>query len=82
MSPRENKTTSRGREATATLTQVVYAWRLGGQPSIIPISEPTSFEQLSENLASLSLELSPEENRRLTASGYHSGRHSRDRKHR
>ncbi len=56
-------------EIGATPNQVVYAWLLGGQPAIIPLTAPTSLAQLAENLKSLTVSLTPEQMERLTTAG-------------
>ena len=56
-------------EIGATPNQVIYAWLLGGQPSIIPLTAPTSLAQLEENLKSLAVSLAPEQMERLTTAG-------------
>ena len=56
-------------EVGATANQVVYAWLIGGTPSIIPLTAPTSRAQLEENLASLDVTLSEQQIERLTSAG-------------
>ena len=57
------------RPRSRTPNQVIYAWLLGGQPSIIPLTAPTSLAQLEENLKSLTVSLTPEQMERLTTAG-------------
>jgi aryl-alcohol dehydrogenase-like predicted oxidoreductase len=56
-------------EIGSTPNQVIYAWLLNGQPSIIPLTAPTSLAQLEENLKSLAVSLTPEQMERLTTAG-------------
>ncbi|MCU0501733.1 MAG: aldo/keto reductase [Anaerolineae bacterium] len=56
-------------EIGATPNQVIYAWLLDSQPSIIPLTAPTSLAQLEENLKSLAVSLTPEQMERLTTAG-------------
>lgn len=56
-------------EAGATLNQVIYAWLMQGDPSIIPLTAPTSVEQLNENLGALKVSLSQEQLDRLSTAG-------------
>jgi aryl-alcohol dehydrogenase-like predicted oxidoreductase len=53
----------------ATVPQIIYAWLLGGDPAIIPLTAPTRLEQLEENLAALAIELSADELARLDTAG-------------
>jgi aryl-alcohol dehydrogenase-like predicted oxidoreductase len=53
----------------ATPNQVVYAWLLGGSPSIIPLTAPTSLGQLEENLGALDVKLTEDELESLTSAG-------------
>ncbi len=53
----------------ATVPQIIYAWLLGGNPVIIPLTAPTRLDQLAENLKALDIELSPEELERLDTAG-------------
>ena len=42
---------------SATVNQIIYAWMLAGNPSIIPLTAPTNLNQLSENLEALNIVL-------------------------
>ena len=53
----------------ATVNQIVYAWLMGGDPAIIPLTAPTSLEQLSENLGGLKIVLSADEIQGLSNAG-------------
>ena len=53
----------------ATLVQVIYAWLIGGNPAIIPITAPTTVEQLAENLGGLDLSLTAEHMEGLSRAG-------------
>jgi aryl-alcohol dehydrogenase-like predicted oxidoreductase len=53
----------------ATIPQIVYAWLIGGDPSIIPLTAPTRLEQLSENLGALDIVLDSDERARLDTAG-------------
>lgn len=53
-------------QAGATPNQVVYAWLLNGNPSIIPLVAASSTEQMAENLGSLEVQLSSEQMALLT----------------
>jgi aryl-alcohol dehydrogenase-like predicted oxidoreductase len=55
-------------ECGATANQVVYAWMLQGQ-GIIPLTAPTTLEQLRENLGGLKVVLSKEQIDRLDKAG-------------
>ena len=44
----------------ATENQVIYAWMLAGNPAVIPLTAPTTLEQLSENLGALEVTLTDE----------------------
>jgi aryl-alcohol dehydrogenase-like predicted oxidoreductase len=52
-------------ETGATPNQVVLAWMLGGQPSVLPLIAASTDRQLQENLDVLELELTPEHITRL-----------------
>ncbi len=56
-------------ELGATANQVVYAWMLAGSPQTIPLTAPTTLEQLRENLASLDVKLSDDQVAELTVAG-------------
>lgn len=56
-------------EYDATVNQIVYAWLLGGNPQVIPLTAPTNLDQLSENLAALDVSLSEESMKVLTEAG-------------
>jgi aryl-alcohol dehydrogenase-like predicted oxidoreductase len=56
-------------ETGATANQVVYAWMLQGNPSIIPLTAVSTVEQLNENLKSLEVRLSADQIERLDAAG-------------
>lgn len=45
----------------STIHQTVYAWMIQRKPGIIPLSAPTSTEQLKENLGCLSVSLTEEQ---------------------
>jgi len=49
-----------GRVAGATANQVVLAWMLQSDPSVVPILGVSSVAQLDECLAAIDLELGPE----------------------
>jgi aryl-alcohol dehydrogenase-like predicted oxidoreductase len=56
-------------ELGATCNQVVYAWMMQNEPSVIPLVAASTVEQMHENLASLKLRLSPEQIDRLNSAG-------------
>jgi aryl-alcohol dehydrogenase-like predicted oxidoreductase len=56
-------------EAGATPSQIIYAWLIGSDPAIIPLTAPTSLAQLEENLKSLEVTLTPEQMARLNTAG-------------
>ena len=56
-------------EAGATVSQVVFAWMMQGDPPIIPLTAASTSEQLDENLRSLDVKLSQEQIDRLTTAG-------------
>jgi len=56
-------------EVGATPNQVIYAWLLGGSPATIPLTAPTTLEQLRENLAATAVKLSDEQIVRLSEAG-------------
>ncbi len=56
-------------ELGATPNQVIYAWMLAGTPAVIPLTAPTSMEQLEENLAAVDVNLSVGQMERLTNAG-------------
>jgi aryl-alcohol dehydrogenase-like predicted oxidoreductase len=53
-------------ETGAAPNQVILAWMMGGQPSVIPVIAASTTEQLQENLAALKLELSADQIERLS----------------
>jgi aryl-alcohol dehydrogenase-like predicted oxidoreductase len=55
------------RETGATPNQVVLAWQLGGELTIIPLVGASSVAQLEENLAAADLELTADQRARLDA---------------
>lgn len=57
------------RETGATRGQVVLAWLIGGTPPVRPVVGGSSVEQLRAAVAGGRLELSPEQQRRLTDAG-------------
>ncbi|TVQ25962.1 MAG: aldo/keto reductase [Spirochaetaceae bacterium] len=44
----------------ATENQVIYAWMLAGNPAVIPLTAPTTLDQLTENLGALTVALTEE----------------------
>lgn len=56
-------------ETGMTANQVVYAWMNQQDPAVIPLTAPTSLEQLRENLGFLGHRLSVEQMERLTGAG-------------
>ncbi len=48
------------RELGATENQVIYAWMLAGNPAVIPLTAPTTLDQLTENLGALTVTLTDE----------------------
>ena len=57
------------KEHDADSNQVLYAWLIGGDPAIIPLTAPTSVEQLELNLRSVDIELTPDQISRLDTAG-------------
>jgi aryl-alcohol dehydrogenase-like predicted oxidoreductase len=55
------------RETGASVNQVVLAWQIGGELSVIPLTGASSVAQLEENLAAVDLELTPDQRARLDA---------------
>ena len=55
------------RETGATPDQVVLAWLIGGEVPVIPLVSASSVAQLSESLAAVDLELTPEQRAKLDA---------------
>ena len=55
--------------AGATANQVVYAWMLASTPSVIPLTAPTTMEQLEENLGALSVQLTDAQVAELDTAG-------------
>lgn len=58
-------------ETGATPNQVILAWMMQGNPKVLPLIAASSSEQLSENLAALQLQLSPEQMTWLSSAGVH-----------
>ncbi len=56
-------------EVGATENQVIYAWMLASAPSVIPLTAPTTMEQLEENLGALSVALTDEQVAELDTAG-------------
>ena len=56
-------------ETNANLNQVVLAWMLGSDPSVLPLIAASTKEQLDENLAALEIKLTAEQMERLNAAG-------------
>jgi aryl-alcohol dehydrogenase-like predicted oxidoreductase len=56
-------------ETGATPNQVIYAWMLQSEPAVIPLTAPTTLNQLEENLRGLDVRLSPEQMQRLNTAG-------------
>jgi aryl-alcohol dehydrogenase-like predicted oxidoreductase len=56
-------------ETGATLNQVVYAWMLATSPQTIPLTAPTTLDQLQENLGALEVKLAPEQVSALDTAG-------------
>ena len=56
-------------EVGATVNQLIYAWMLAGSPAVIPLTAPTSLEQLHENLGALDVRLTPEQVEELDTAG-------------
>jgi aryl-alcohol dehydrogenase-like predicted oxidoreductase len=56
-------------ETGASLNQVILAWMLQGDPTIIPVMAASTPEQMDENLAALDLNLSNEQLSRLNNAG-------------
>ena len=53
----------------ASRNQILYAWLIGGDPAIIPLTAPTSVAQLEANLESLNIELTADQRTRLDEAG-------------
>jgi aryl-alcohol dehydrogenase-like predicted oxidoreductase len=53
----------------ATPNQVILAWMIQSDPAVIPVMAAGSEAQMQENLAALTLQLSPEEVQALTTAG-------------
>jgi aryl-alcohol dehydrogenase-like predicted oxidoreductase len=53
------------KDAGATVNQVVLAWLIGAEVSVIPLIGAFSVAQLDENLAAVDLELTAEQRARL-----------------
>jgi aryl-alcohol dehydrogenase-like predicted oxidoreductase len=58
-----------GSETGATLNQVILAWMVQGDPLAIPLMAASTPEQMDENLAALTLNLSDEQLIRLNDAG-------------
>jgi aryl-alcohol dehydrogenase-like predicted oxidoreductase len=56
-------------ETGATANQVIYAWMLASTPSVIPLTAPTTMEQLEENLGAVSLRLTDAQITELDTAG-------------
>lgn len=56
-------------ETGATLNQVILAWMVQGDPTIIPLIAASTPEQMDENLSALTLNLSDEQLIRLNIAG-------------
>jgi aryl-alcohol dehydrogenase-like predicted oxidoreductase len=56
-------------ETGATPHQVIIAWMLASDPMVLPIVAGSRPEQLSENLASLDVKLTPDQMERLNTAG-------------
>jgi len=54
-------------EFGATANQVVYAWMMQSEPSVIPLLAASTAEQMQENLGALDIELSSEQMDRLNS---------------
>ena len=61
--------TSVARETDTTPGQVVLAWLLQSNPTVIPVISASNPEQLAENLAALALTLNQEQMARLNTAG-------------
>ena len=57
------------KERNANRNQILYAWLMGGDPAIIPLTAPTSVAQLETNLQSIDIELNADEMSRLDEAG-------------
>lgn len=58
-------------ETGATPNQVILAWMMQGNPSILPLIAASTPQQLQENLDALQVKLSPTQLARLTSAGVH-----------
>jgi aryl-alcohol dehydrogenase-like predicted oxidoreductase len=56
-------------EVGATVSQVVYAWMLAGSPRILPLTAPTTLQQLRENLGALKVVFTPDQVEALDTAG-------------
>ncbi|MFW5688748.1 MAG: aldo/keto reductase [Spirochaetota bacterium] len=56
-------------ETGATPSQVIYAWMLATAPQTIPLTAPTTLEQLEENLGAIEVKLAPEQVNALDTAG-------------
>ncbi len=63
-------------EAGATPNQVVYAWMVQSPPPVIPLMTASRPEQMTENLASLDVELSEAQLERLSQAGNRRSAHA------
>jgi len=57
------------KEIGATPNQVVLAWMMQGQPSVLPLIAASTSAQLQENINALKVQLSAEQLDRLTMAG-------------
>jgi diketogulonate reductase-like aldo/keto reductase len=53
-------------ECGATANQVILAWMMQGQPSVLPLVAASTKAQLQENIDALQVQLSVEQMERLT----------------
>lgn len=56
-------------ETGATLNQVILAWLMQSNPSVLPLIAASSLEQLSENLGALDVTLSDDQMERMNRAG-------------
>jgi aryl-alcohol dehydrogenase-like predicted oxidoreductase len=56
-----------GQKKKATHAQIALAWLLAQKPWIVPIPGTTNLQRLDENIASLQIELTPDDLREITA---------------
>lgn len=57
------------RETGATPNQIIIAWMLAGNPTVLPIVAGSRIEQLAENIAALNVALSGDQIKRLDTAG-------------